>query len=276
MARLVLVLLAVVSLGAACSDDDKGDATPRTTDTGPKTVTEQGEALETTSEGKLTVCTDIPRVPYAFEENGAVVGLDVEIVRAVAGRLGLPPEFRDTDTAALLDALAEGTCDAVASSVTITDERKKTVDFSEPYLDVVQSLLVRKADAGRFTTFAALQGRTVGAQSGTAGSDVADKEAAPQGVTVKKLKTADELFAALKAGEVDAVVHDEPVNAYNAATTGDTAVSARLATPKVQYGIAVPKGDDELRTAIDDALKRIRTDDTYNTILRTYYGDNRV
>lgn len=275
MRRLLFLFLVVLSL-VACSDDDKDSATSKTTDTGPKTVTEQGEKLETAEQGKLTVCTDMPRIPYAFEEGGQTVGLDVEIVRAVAGRLGLPPEFRDTEPAALFDDLGKGRCDAVASAVSISGERSTSVDFSQPYLDVVPSLLVRKADAARFTSFAALQGRTVGVQAGTTGAGVADKEAAPQGITVKKLASIDELFAALKKGEIDAVVHDEPVNAYNASTTGDTAVSARLAEPKVQYGIAVAKGDVELRRTIDDALKQIRTDDTYNTIIRTYYGDNRV
>jgi polar amino acid transport system substrate-binding protein len=271
-----LLFVAVLLVGGACSDDDKGTTTSKTTDTGPKTVTEQGEALKTAAEGKLTVCTDMPRVPFAFEEDGQTVGLDVEVVRAVAGRLGLPPEFRDTEASELFDALEAGRCDAVASALAITDERKRTVDFSAPYLDVMPSLLVRKADASRFTSLAAMRGRTIGVQSGTAGAELADREAAAHAITVRKLSAADDLFAALKAGDVDGVVHDHPVLAYHAATTGETAVSAQLPGEKVEYGIAVRKGRTELLTAIDDALEAIRTDDTYNTILRTYYGDDRV
>jgi polar amino acid transport system substrate-binding protein len=281
MRRIVLLFLAaLLPVVGACSSDDDGKASTsktktRTSDTGPKTVTEEARKLDTAGEGKLTVCTELPRVPFAFEEKGETVGLDVEIVRAVAGRLGLPPEFRDTDASELFRDLDAGRCDLVASAVAITEERKQQADFSPPYLDVTQSLLVRKADAARYTSFASLQGRTVGVQSGTAGAALADREAPPQGITVRKLPSTDELFTALKAGDVDAVVHDHPLLAYHASTTGETAVSAQLPGEKVEYGIAVRRGRTELLTAIDDALKAVRGDDTYKTIIRTYYGDDR-
>ena len=277
MRRIALVFLATLLVAGACGgDDEKKASTSKTSDTGPKTVTEQGEQLETADEGKLTVCTDMPRVPFAFDEDGETVGLDVEMIRAVAGRLGLPPAFRDTDAAELFDALAAGRCDVVASAVAVTEERKQQADLSAPYLDVTQSLLVRKADATRYTSFASLQGRTVGAQRGTAGAALADREAASHGITVLKPASAEDVFAALKSGDVDAVVHDHPVLAYHASTTGETAVAAQLPGEKVEYAFAVRKGRRDLLAAIDDGLKKIRTDDTYNTIIRTYYGDDRV
>lgn len=267
--RLLLVLLAVLALvAAACGDDDDDEGGDD-----DKPVTEQGQALKTVSKGKLTVCTDIPHAPFEFEEAGKVVGIDAEIVRAISGRLGLTPEFRDTDLDGIFAALDAEKCDVIASSVSITDERKKTVDFSDGYFEIVQSMLVRKADAAVYTGFAALKGRTIGVQSGTTGADFAKKEARPHGITVKELAAADELFTALKANQIDAVVQDFPVNAYNAKTTGDTVVSAKFEAEKEEYGIVVPKGKDALLKAIDDALTQIRSDDTYNTIVRHYIGD---
>ncbi|HEX2040320.1 MAG TPA: basic amino acid ABC transporter substrate-binding protein [Acidimicrobiales bacterium] len=268
-ARLLLLFIALLALvAAACGDDDEdgagGDDQP---------VSEQGRALETVSQGKLTVCTDIPYAPFEFEEEGKVVGIDAEIVRAISSRLGLTPEFRDTDFEGIFAALNAGQCDVIASSVSITDERKKTVDFSDGYYEIVQSMLVRKADAATYTSFAALKGRTIGVQSGTTGADFAKKEAAPHGITVKEFGAADELFTALKANQIDAVVQDFPVNAYHAKTAGDAAVSARFEGEKEQYGIVVPKGEDALLKAINDALRQIRSDDTYNTIIRHYVGD---
>lgn len=266
--RLLLALVAVLAL-AGCGDngdDDNAGGSDRP-------VTEQGQALKTVSKGKLTVCTDIPYAPFEFEEEGKVVGIDAEIVRAISGRLGLTPEFRDTDFEGIFAALNAGKCDVVASSVSITDERKKTVDFSAGYFEIVQAMLVRKADAATYTGFAALKGRTIGVRSGTTGADFAKKEAGGHNITVKEFTAADELFTALKANQIDAVVQDLPVNAYNAKTTGETVVSAKFETEKEEYGIVVPKGKDALLKAIDDALSQIRSDDTYNTIIRHYIGE---
>ena len=118
MRRIVLLFLAaLLFVTGACGNDDEQIPTSKTSDTGPKTVTEEAEKLDTAATGKLTVCTEMPRVPFAFEEKGETVGLDVEVVRAVAGRLGLPTEFRDTDAADLFRDLEAGQCDLVASAV---------------------------------------------------------------------------------------------------------------------------------------------------------------
>lgn len=268
--RLLLAFVAVLVLpAAACGDDDDeagGDGDDRP-------VTEQGQALKTVSKGKLTVCTDVSHAPFEFEEERKVVGIDAEIMRAISGRLGLTPEFRDTDFKGVFAALNAGKCDVIASSVVITDERRKTVDFSDGYFEIVQSMLVRKADAATYTGFAALKGRTIGVQSGTTGANFAKKEAGAHAITVKEFTAADELFTALTANQIDAVVQDFPVNAYNAKATGETVVSATFESEKEEYGIVVPKGEDALLKAIDEALTRIRSDDTYNTIIRHYIGE---
>ena len=279
--RLVLLLAVLTALSlvaGACGGNDDDDDTTDTTVAGGANqnvgdTAEQGRNLRTTAGGKLTVCTDIPYAPFEFEENGKVVGIDAEIMRAIGGRLGLTVEFRDTDFEAIFTSLTAGNCDVIASSVSITDERKKSFEFSEGYYDIVQSLLVRKADEGKYKDLPDLRGRTVGVQSGTTGADYAKAQAGANGYTVKEFTAADELFTALKANQVDGVLQDLPVNAYNAKTAGDTVVVKKFEAQKEQYGIVIPKGRDDLKKAIDDALKRIRQDDTYNTILRNYLGE---
>jgi polar amino acid transport system substrate-binding protein len=281
--RLVLLLAVLATLAlvaGACggNDDDKDEGGTDTTVAGGANqnvgdTAEQGRNLKTTAGGKLTVCTDIPYAPFEFEQDGKVVGIDAEIMRALGGRLGLTVEFRDTDFDAIFGALTAGNCDVIASSVSITEERKKTFDFSEGYYDIVQSLLVRKADEGKYADLPQLRGRTVGVQSGTTGADYAKAQAGANGYTVKEFTGADELFTALKANQVDGVLQDLPVNAYHAKTAGDTVVVKKFETQKEQYGIVIPKGRADLKKAIDEALKRIRQDDTYNTILRNYLGE---
>lgn len=274
--RLLLLVLALAVLGAACGNDDKGGSSKTTDPNAPNQrvgdTAEQGRNLKLVAAGKLTVCTDMPYPPFEYEENGQPAGIDVDVMRAIGGRLGLQAEFRDTDFSGIFAALEAGQCDVVTSSVSITDERKKTMDFSDGYYDIVQSLLVRKADEAKYTDLGQLRGRTVAVQSSTTGADYAKEKASANGYRVKEFEGADEAVAALKAGQVDAVLQDYPVNAYQAKTAGNLVVVKQFDDQKEQYGIAMKKGRDDLKKAINDALARIRQDDTYNSILRRHLG----
>jgi polar amino acid transport system substrate-binding protein len=274
--KAVLLVLLLALLGAACGndDDDNGAGGPDATAPNQRVgdTAEQGRNLKLVAAGKLTVCTDVPYAPFEYEEGGKVVGIDADLMRAVGGRLGLTAEFRDTDFSGIFAAMEAGQCDVIASSVSITEERKKTLDFSEGYYDIVQSLLVRKADESKYTDLPTLRGRTVGVQSSTTGADHAKSQAGANGYSVKEFEGADDLFAALKSGQIDAIVQDFPVNAYNAKVSGETVVTKKFEAQKEQYGVVMKKGRDDLKKAVNDALARIRADDTYNSILRTYLG----
>lgn len=270
--RLVAVAAALALAGAACSDDDgggdSGGGTP-TTLSGP----DAGKALKTVSAGKLTACTDAPNAPFEFEDGGQLDGIDIELVRAVSGRLALQPAFVAVESEALVSALDGGRCDIAASSVPITEESSKSFDFSESYFEITQSLLVRKGDEGALNDLPALSGKTVGVQSGTTGAAFARANA--KGATVKEFAGADALFTALEARQVDAALQDLPVNAYNATSTGETVVVKVFAeAEKVQYGLAMKKGSTDLKAAVDSALAEVRSDDTFPTILRRFLGDS--
>ena len=113
--------------------------------------------------------------------------------------------------------------------MTITDERKEQVDFSDPYFDADQSLLVRADDAGDLVTLDDLAGETIGVQSGTTGETYA-KENTPDGATIKSFEDADGLFAALTSGDIDAILQDFPVNAYRARRTTQFVVTETFPT----------------------------------------------
>jgi polar amino acid transport system substrate-binding protein len=258
--------LAVLALGsllfAACGDSDDGGG-----DGGD-------DEFGLVEAGNLTVCSDIPYAPFEYEEGGQLKGIDIDLMEAVAENLDLSAEFLDTDFDGIFASLAAGNCDVIASSVSITDERKQANNFSQGYFEINQSLLVRKGDEGTYKDFASLKGKTVGVQSGTTGADFATEEGGKAGVQIKEFTGADDLFTALKAKQIDGIVQDFPVNSYNAKTTGDTVVSAKFESGEPEeYGIVVPKKSTDLLQAIDDELDELRSSGEYDKILEEYLGD---
>jgi polar amino acid transport system substrate-binding protein len=273
--RLLALLGVLALLFAACGDSGDGDGGDTAGD--DTTATTKGEPADVgdlVKDGKLTVCSDIPYAPFEYEDDGELKGIDVDLMKGIASQLGLDADFRDTDFDGIFAALAAGNCDVIASSVSITDERKKENDFTEGYFEINQSMLVRKGDEAKYKDFASLKGKTVGVQSETTGAEFATGECKDAGCEIKEFTGADELFTALKAKQIDAVVQDFPINSYNAETTGDTVVSNTFDSGEAeQYGFVVPKDQPKLLAAVDDALAELRSNGQYDKIIEQYLGD---
>jgi polar amino acid transport system substrate-binding protein len=273
--RLAALLLALALAFAACGDSGDGDdGTNAAGDDASTTTAKAADVGDLVKDGQLTVCSDIPYAPFEFEDGGELKGIDVDLMKGIAGQLGLKATFRDTDFDGIFASLAAGNCDVIASSVSITDERKKANDFTEGYFEINQSMLVRKGDETKYKDFASLKGKTIGVQSETTGAEFATTEAQKVGAQIKEFTGADELFTALKAKQIDAVVQDFPINSYNAETTGDTVVSATFDSNEAeQYGFVVPKDHPELLQAIDGALADLHQSGEYDKIIKQYLGD---
>jgi len=221
--------------------------------------------------GKLTVCSDVPYPPFEIEDSSApsgYSGFDIELLGAVAEKLDLEIAVQDVGFDALQSGttLAAGTCDVGASAMTISDERKANIDFSDPYVDSMQSLLVR-ADSG-IKSIDDLDGKNVGVQQGTTGESYATENA--PGAVLVQYPSDGELWPAMQAGQIDAILQDQPVNyvheqddsAYKIVETYETNES---------YGFAFAKGEkDALREAVDSALQEVRDDGTYQEIFDKY------
>ena len=232
-------------------------------------------AVKTATAGKLVVCSDIPYAPFEYYTNGAdgdVTGIDVDILNGIAKEIGVTTEYVKTPFDGIFAALAAGSCDMIASSVSITVERKQANDFSNGYFKIQQTILVRSADAA-LNDLPALKGKTVGAQSGTTGSTFATAGAAANGYTVKDFTGADDLVTALKAGQVDAVIQDSPINGYAATQSGGALVVSKVFDGAgEEYGFVVPKDNPGLTTALNTGLAKLKADGTYKTILVKYLG----
>jgi len=254
MKRSSAVVVALLIGLSACSSDDSS-----------------AEAPPTIEQGKLIACTDFPYEPFEFGTTGSEKGIDVDLVKAIASDLHLTAEFRDTDFDSIFDKMKSGSCDLVASAVSITDERKESYAFSDGYFEVNQSLMVKKADAATLVDLTALQGKKIGVQKGTTGAAYAAAHA--QKSTVVPFDSADELTAALDKSQIDAILQDFPINSYLSQTTGKYKVVKTFTdVAREQYGFALPQTSTELQSRIDKSLQSIRKDGRYDAILGRYLG----
>lgn len=259
-----LLLLALALPGCG------GDGAPETRGTtGPTAGAAAG--LDLVSPGRLTVCSDIPYPPFEFEQDGEFTGFDIELMRAVADRLGLGLEVTSIRFEPLKSgaAFAARRCDVAASAMTITEDREENLDFSQPYYEAEQSLLV--ALDGGVDALDGTSGRTIGVQSGTTGEAYAE-EHAPEDATIRRFGDAGSLFAALEARRVHGALQDLPVNVEYARAHDDVEVIETYATDE-QYGFAVrEEGSEALLEAIDGALEALRADGTYDELHDRYFG----
>ena len=209
----------------------------------------------------VTVATDATWPPMQFiDENRELVGYDIDLMRAIADAAGFRVEFKNTAWDGIFAGLATREYDAVISSVTITEERRATMDFSEPYINAGQVLIVERTTSG-VTELSDLRGKQVGAQIGTTGAFEID---AVDGV---ELVTYDELglaIADLANGRIAGVVADTPIAAdyvlQNEEYSGTLMIVGEPFTQEF-YGIAVRKGNAELLDLINEGLRQVLASD---------------
>ena len=271
--HLLVLALAFALVAAACGGgDDSSSETTTTAAMDETTTTAAAMDYNLIKDGTLTACSEIPYQPFEFEaDDGTYTGFDVDMIAAIADELGLNYEFLATGFEAITSGsvFAANQCDLAASAITITDERKQSVNFSDPYFDADQSLLV-KADSG-ITSLDDMVGMQLGVQSGTTGEAYA-QENAPEGVELVSYENGGDLFVALEAGNISGILQDLPVNGYRTTLDDSVKVVATYPTGE-QYGFALPKeGKDALLTAINGALATMHDNGKYDEIFAKWFG----
>lgn len=271
--RRILATLAAASIAlAACGggSSDGGDGGDEGTT--ESTPIEQVElTFQPITAGKLTVCSDAPYEPFEFQdETGKWTGFDMDLMTAVATRYGLTLEVSVQPFDGIWLAPKAGTCDVVASSMTITEERAENAAFTDSYFDSYQSLLVRNADAETLVDLDSLSGKTVGVQTGTTGEAFA-KENAP-GATIQAFDDAAAMFLALEGGQIDGIIQDFPINAFRSVKQGGTTVSATFQDEIEEYGFAVAQENEDLLLALNESLNEFRSTGVYQEIFDRYFG----
>lgn len=264
---MCLLAMAAIFL-AACGDPDEeaaDDPAATTTDS----PAEGGTEFETKEEGVLSVGSDIPYPPFEFRKDGELVGLDIDLINEIAARLDLETKITDTSFDTIFTQLAGGRYDVVVAASTITPEREKEVNFSDPYYNNQQSLTINTEEGGDIASLDDLSsGDVVGVQNGTTGKAFAE-ENVPDGVQIRSFPEGPDTFTALEAGQVDAVVHDEPTALAEIAERPGLEIVDKMDTGEV-YGIAVDPSNEALLEAINQALAEIIEDGTYEEIYSRY------
>lgn len=219
------------------------------------------------------VGTDAAYAPFESQnEKGEIVGFDIDVVGAVAKKAGIEVKFVNTPWEGIFNALTQGDRDLVVSAVTITEERKGTMDFSAPYFDAVQLIAVK--ETSKVTKFADLKKLKVGVQTGTTGDEAVSKLLGKTSSAIKRFESTPLALKELESGGVDAVVADNGVVInYVANNPGGKfkTVSDKDFAPE-QYGIAVKKGNTELLEKLNKGLADIKADGTYDQIFTKYFG----
>ena len=268
-ATLAAAVLSTLALTVSACGSDGGS------DSNASDNSSSGPSLNLISDGTLTVCSDVPYPPFEdFDKTSDIgfKGFDVDIVDAIATQLDLKVEIKDSDFNALKSGLALNTkqCDLVASAMTITPEREAVMGFSDGYYDSEQSLLV-PADSS-IASIDDLDGVKVGVQKGTTGEAYANENAS--GADIVVFPSDGEMYAAIKAGQVEALLQDLPVNIdhqNDPKAAGEFKVVETYSTDE-SYGLAVKKDNTELLDAVNEALTTMRDDGDYQKIYDTYFA----
>lgn len=221
----------------------------------------------------FVVGTDAAYAPFESQnEKGEIVGMTIDMLSAVASKAGVEIKFVNTPWEGIFNSLQQGDRDILASSITITDERKQTMDFTNPYFDAYQLIAVKASS--KVAKFDDLKKLKVGVQTGTTGDEVVTKQQGKNSTNIKRFESTPLALKELEAGGVDAVVADNGV-VINYVTNNPGAkfktVSDKAFAPE-QYGFAVKKGNAELLEKLNKGLADIKADGSYDKIYAKYFG----
>ena len=221
--------------------------------------------------GKLLMSTNAEFEPFEYKDGGEVVGIDIEISQKIAESPGLELEVTDIAFDSLISALQSGKADIVAAGMTADDERRKSVDFSDPYFNASQAIIV--AIDSEIAGPEDLAGKTVGVQLGTTGDQYCTNEDGESEYTVGEVRRYNkgmEAVSDLMAGRIDAVVIDNFPAEKLVANNPDAIKVLDTALTEEEYAIAISKGNTELVEKVNAVLAEMQESGELDEIVSKY------
>ena len=255
VALAAILAIAALAVGAGCGGDDDDDGGGG-----------GGTDLGLINEGQLLVGTDTPFPPFEIGQPPDISGYDIEVMNAVAENIGLQVTYQDTGFDTIFRDVANGQFDISAAASTITPERQQKVNFSDPYYEAQQALVVPQ-DSEIMTTDD-LSGATVSAQDGTTGETYANDET--DAAEVRGVPEGPDAIAAVQTGQVDAAIIDQPVAVDAVEKQGGIEIVQSIPTNEL-YGFAMARDKTALLDAVNGALVEIKDNGTLAQLYQKYF-----
>ncbi len=231
---------------------------------GSGTKTETTAAGQKEASGKLVMVTNAEFPPYEYYDKNVIVGIDADIARAIADKLGVELDIQDMAFDSLIPAVQSGKADFTAAGMTVNEDRKKNVDFTDTYAEAAQVIIVK--EGSEIKTPDDLTGKKIGVQTGTTGDIYADDI---ENAEVNRYNKGMEAVMALSQDKIDAVIIDrEPAKVFVKENAG--LVILDEAFTEEEYAIAVKKDNKELLDKINGAIKELKESGELKKIVDKY------
>ena len=271
----VMAAAGVLSLSGCGSSGSSSAAASSTTSSSASGAAAAGSDLLSTIQGRGTLIVALEGAwqPWSYhDESDTLVGYDVEVSRAIAEKLGVEPEYVESDWDSLFAGMDAGRYDLVCNGVEVTDERSKTYDFTTPYGYIHTALAVKK-DNDTITSFEDLKGKTTANSLASTYMELAES----YGATVQGIDTLEETIQLLTAGRIDATLNAD-VSFYDYLNVHPDADFKIVAQTEEASHVAIPlrKGEEtaSLREAIDKAIEELRAEGTLTELSEKYFGQD--
>jgi polar amino acid transport system substrate-binding protein len=260
----LIAALFATALVAGCGDDDDDDAT-----TEESTDEATPADIGTQEPGLISVGTDAPYPPFEIStpDKPDFGGYDIDLFNAVAENLGVDVEYTNTGFGTIFRDTANGLFDTAVAATTITAAREKTVDFTDPYYEAQDALLV--PEGSDIASVDDLAGKIVGAQDGTTQEEFLNEET--DASEVRGFPQGPDAVSAVVTGQVEATLLEQPVAADAVEKQGGIEIAEELST-KALFGFAVAPDNDVLREAINGALVELKEDGTLDDLYEQYFS----
>jgi len=266
---LATVSMAALTLAALTACASTPAESPAASEPAASGSTDAGTSdLAFVNDGQLTVCSDMPYEPFEMvDESGKAVGFDIDIVQAVADDLGVELNVIDSSFDAITSGVFKAQCDIAASSISITDERKGNMDFSDPYYD--DDLVLVAPVGSDVSDIASAAGKKVGVQTATTGEAYGQEN----GLDTIGYEDSGLQIQSMISGQTDATLGNQSVLRYAIAGNDDFEVVEEISTGE-QLGVAVGKGNTPMVDAVNATLERLSSSGELEE-LETKWFDNK-
>lgn len=270
VSALILALAMCTAMLTACGGGSNttastGSAAPAPTTSAATSEAGADEGYKLVKEGTLTMATNAYFPPYEYYDGQDIIGIDADIAKAIADKMGLELKIEDMEFDSIITAVSTGKADLGLAGMTVTPDRQKNVDFSDSYATGIQSVIVKEDST--ITKIDDLQGKKIGVQLSTTGDIYATDEFGKDSVV--QYNKGNDAVMALTQGQVDAVIIDnEPAKSYVEANKGLKILDTEYATEN--YAACIAKDNTGLTKAVNKALAELKDDGTLQKIVDKY------